>query len=91
MAGRAINRGMKTGDRVTIRIHDPEHWATGVAERLSGLVGTIEEIKPSHHDAGAKRETPYLVRFEATVTISDRAGAMPISAFHFGAEDLVSA
>lgn len=75
---------MNVGDRVRIKIAQPERWVSGAVKALDNLEGTIELIHPPPHRKG---DIPILVAFDTPVP-AWHANSLSHRAFHFAAEDL---
>lgn len=73
----------ETGDAVKVAISDTSKWATGVAERLQGVEGTLECFKADH---GIPAAPAWLVNFDEPVVI--REGEPAKTGFWFSPEEL---
>jgi hypothetical protein len=76
----------KVGDRVRVDITKPSSWTREAYAALNGKTGVVEEVKNTYGQVA----NYILVCFDAPVD-PWHSNARPHAAFHFDADELVSA
>jgi hypothetical protein len=75
----------KVGDRVRVAITSPSSWGRGAYAALNGKTGVIKEVKSTYGQVA----NYILVCFDAPVE-PWHENALPHTAFHFDADELVA-
>lgn len=79
---------MKIGDRVTVKLRDPDRFASGAATALEGATGVVTSFAPNSYNGDGPGPGPaWLVEFDSPRP-TWWTHQIPVTAFWFPAGDL---